>query len=272
MALRLDDFNFDSSLTEGDKKSKFSESKKITADIGDRHGSKIDDMESTKIPPSERVTTSNVENLGSSLDNCDTMRDNPPEKSTASGQIVVPHGVRNTSERTTTTRAERSDQQSQPLEKAVSTEPCSQHAIRDVSVKSVSAKNSTRDTVTELQAEVGLPNTRFNNVSGGEKNVDTEMILDSVPNHEDEKMKNPSPLHMEEPQINNSQRNKLASSNHVPFDSTSGSEPSQSDLDLEDTSTTRASRRMLLDAKASRQNQNLTSKLPLATLSKSNNE
>ncbi|KAK9265621.1 hypothetical protein L1049_021505 [Liquidambar formosana] len=269
----LDDFNFDSSLTKGDKKSnKCSDSKGINSDRSECQDSKIYlaegvsaiDDSTLKLPALESVTTSKADTLKCGRGNLSYKNDDTPSKSATFGNLVVPLGANTLPEQTIITSTGETEQQSQPPPNIISTKPYAQQIIQDLSVQPVSENDLTRDTVSEEHTEVCVMDMKLNSSSGGEQ---SKIILGSGSNLENSQLKNSPPLHSKEPQNNNNDRKKLGSDDHVPVENVDGSKPAQGDLDLEDASITSVSRKMMTDTKADRENQNSTSKLLLAPLS-----
>ncbi|KAM2297358.1 hypothetical protein ACFX1S_036928 [Malus domestica] len=143
-----------------------------------------------------------------------------------------------------TKSVEESDQRSHLSEKESATEPYAKPATDDLSGQLVGGVDSNGGTVFEGEND-GCLQTDFNTTSSGKEDVDEKMSAGDGPNSEDLPLKDSSPVNVDS------------------SDSKNG-DGSIDDLDLEDNSNTFVSRKTLLNVKGIKDDQNLTSKLPLS--------
>ncbi|KAM2512713.1 hypothetical protein PS1_036956 [Malus domestica] len=218
--------------------------KEVLSDRRGPQGSKIDLAEDigTLDGGSERVDPSKIDTSLVVLRKVNSINDNCPSKS-RSENLEPPHGPRSPV-KVMTKSVEESDQRSHLSEKESATEPYAKPATDDLSGQLVGGVDSNGGTVFEGEND-GCLQTDFNTTSSGKEDVDEKMSAGDGPNSEDLPLKDSSPVNVDS------------------SDSKNG-DGSIDDLDLEDNSNTFVSRKTLLNVKGIKDDQNLTSKLPLS--------
>ncbi|XP_057986197.1 uncharacterized protein At4g18490 isoform X2 [Hevea brasiliensis] len=148
----LDNFNFDSTLIQGERKAsmKNPDCKGAGSDRNEHQGSKVnpaggpdafDDSQTNKLHASENATSSIVETTFSGAATGNSSSDNFPSKRGNFGDLVVPHSTRTSPEKIISASTEEADQQSYFLEKAMPTEACAQPTTQILPVQSVHVKH-----------------------------------------------------------------------------------------------------------------------------------
>ncbi|XP_057950263.1 uncharacterized protein LOC131145167 isoform X2 [Malania oleifera] len=166
----------------------------------------------------------------------------------------------------TTSNAEETDQENQPLERTVSTKTYAQQINGGLPVQSASGNDSIQHTVSELQTEVCVLDTKVNGNSDGEQTISAKTVTGLRPNHEKSPLKDSLLPLLVGPQNSNGEGNALGNHNHALLGSKDDPEPNQGDSGLEDTSIISVSKSALHGSKAHQENHNSTSKFFLAPL------
>ncbi|XP_057949074.1 uncharacterized protein At4g18490 isoform X2 [Malania oleifera] len=272
----FNDFSFDSSLMKEEKKSnKSQDNKGVALDKSEStsKGSKnrfaegtsaFDDSTILELPPLGSGTTSKVETPVDGHGNLDSGDDNCPSKSMSANLGVSP--AAETLVERTPSNAEETDQENQPLERTVSTKTYAQQINGVLPVQSASGNDSIQDTVSELQTEVCVLDTKVNGNSDGEQTISAKTVPGLGPNREKSRLKDSLLPLLVGPQNSNGEGNALGSDNHALLGSKDDPEPNQGDSGLEDTSITSVSKSALHGSKAHQENHNSTSKFFLAPL------
>ncbi|KAM1571682.1 hypothetical protein ACFX10_036555 [Malus domestica] len=243
----------------------------VLSDRRGPQGSKIDLAEDigTLDGGSERVDPSKIDTSLVVLRKVNSINDNCPSKS-RSENLEPPHGPRSPV-KVMTKSVEESDQRSHLSEKESATEPYAKPATDDLSSQLVGGVDSNGGTVFEGEND-GCLQTDFNTTSSGKEDVDEKMSAGDGPNSEDLPLKDSSPVNVDSSDSKNGDGCKsgsdISTQNTEPKlgsdISTENTESAIDDLDLEDNSNTFVSRKTLLNIKGIKDDQNLTSKLPLS--------
>ncbi|RXH99119.1 hypothetical protein DVH24_011444 [Malus domestica] len=269
----LDDFDLDPSLKKSERSSNKNQDsrKEVLSDRRGPQGSKIDLAEDigTLDGGSERVDPSKIDTSLVVLRKVNSINDNCPSKS-RSENLEPPHGPRSPV-KVMTKSVEESDQRSHLSEKESATEPYAKPATDDLSGQLVGGVDSNGGTVFEGEND-GCLQTDFNTTSSGKEDIDEKMSAGDGPNSEDLPLRDSSPVNVDSSDSKNGDGCKsgsdISTQNTEPKlgsdISTENTESAIDDLDLEDNSNTFVSRKTLLNIKGIKDDQNLTSKLPLS--------
>jgi hypothetical protein len=275
----LDSFSFESSLTKEDKNSNTSDSKGVTPELSQCQGSKLnltegnagyDDCLDMKLPACKSVGMSEVENLIGGQGDLNFINDGSTSKSATSENLVGSHGGGTSPRKAIILSVGETDQQKSVPENLILAGPYAQQLKPDLPVQPMHASDSNLDTVSdvsEAEPKICSLGTKEKNASSREQ-VDVDKVTSIVgSDHENSPRKNSPPVHITGSDGNDGERNK--SGGTAPFKHTNDTEPAEpveGDLDIRDTSTKNASRKVAYDTKGIMESQRSTSKLPLAPL------
>lgn len=219
----------------------------------------FDDGQTEKHPASESPRTSMVETVVDVAESGNSLNDDFSSRSGTSVDLVVSGGARTSLEKAISAGAEETDQQSNLLEKAMPAEPCAQQTTEILPVQSLGGNDSTQDTISDVQIDVGYLGTKVNLESGTEHSVNDRMIAGVESNHENSEPTNSSSLYITGSESNGNKNEKTISK--IPTENMTETEPLLKDLDLEATCAASLSQTTAHDCKANKDVQNSTSKL-----------
>lgn len=225
----------------------------------------VDDTITMELPASKSVPASRVESLVSG--HASSMKDDCASKIVTSGNLISSYNARSSPEnKALNNSAEERGQQGHLYESELSTELCAHPAMLDFPGQSSVQINSNRNTVPEGETESCPVGTRLHTTSS-DKDVNVNMMVGVGSYQENLTMRNSSIPHFTTTRSNNVGKNQSGS--EISTGTVDGAQSAEDDLDIEDNSSSCVSRKATHDSEESKEKQNFTSKLPSATIGRS---
>ncbi|XP_022715779.1 LOW QUALITY PROTEIN: uncharacterized protein At4g18490 [Durio zibethinus] len=260
----LDGFDFDSSLSEGDKTcKKIQERKSVASEISEV--SKIDqaledDCITEKLPASKDATNSKAETSKGKADACNSMDDPSPLKAVstkgiAPGNLVDAQGSRISPEKSVDTGTKETYTSSPLSDREVSLELYDQRSLQSSPMDSLSRNNSNQETVSDMQAKFCSQGRRINTSLAEEQNINNKMISNEGTNQGNLQWKNSILL------SESDRDERKGVGGNIPAE-INDSQLVEGDIILKDISTASLSGEILDNSAAKKDIQNPISKLP----------
>ncbi|WRX25910.1 hypothetical protein QQP08_018397, partial [Theobroma cacao] len=263
----LDGFDFDSSLTKGEKTCKKSQDSKAVA-LESSEVSKIDqalkdDWITAKLPVSSDAANLKAETPKCGAEACNSIDDPCPSQAVpleglAPGNMVAAEGARISPEKTVDTNTKETYKSSTLSDRAVSLELYDQQSLQSSPMDSLSGNNSNHEPVSNMHAEVCSQRRRINTSSAADQNVNDTMITKEGSKHENLHQKSTFPL------SESDRDDRKGAGGNIPAEIVD-SQSVLGDILLKDISTASLSREIVDNTGAMKDIQNPTPELPLVS-------
>ncbi|XP_021295020.1 uncharacterized protein At4g18490 isoform X2 [Herrania umbratica] len=263
----LDGFDFDSSLTKGEKTRKKSQDSKAVAlessEVSNIDQALEDDCITAKLPVSKDAPNLKAETPKGGAEACNSIDDPCPSKAVsieglAPGNMVAAEGTRISPEKTVDTNAKETYKSSTLSDSAVSLELYDQQSLQSSPMDSLSGNNSNQEPVSNMHAEVCSQGRIINASSAADQNANDTVITNEGSKHQKLHQKNTFPL------SESDRDDKKGASGNIPAEIVD-SQSMQGDILLKDISTASLSTEILDNTGGMKDTQNPTPELPLVS-------